>query len=191
MVVTWDESLRVAPYWVLVVQDEQGPVVGACCWRFGACCGRSCWRWWIWDTVWLANCWLSSAFCCCSAEIWAWVWAWDCAFWSSWVSPPQNCPAMPWWGGTALAAEFHIEFHIWSGPFGEAPIQVRDCQGNGNMAGSKGVRYKIFPTVQTERCVQQPVQRIMIRLKKPRLSSHNSWRVQPSTWCTIKPYQRP
>jgi hypothetical protein len=31
MVVTWDESLRVAPYWVLVVQDEQGPVVGACC----------------------------------------------------------------------------------------------------------------------------------------------------------------
>ena len=162
--------------------------VGACCWRFGVCCGKSCWSWWIWGAAWLASCWF------CSAEIWAWVWAWDCACWRSWVSPPQNCPTMPWWGRVALATEFHIECSIWSGLFGVAPIQAWDCQGNGNMAGVKFVRYKIIQQFKQYDASNNQCKGSWSGSKAlgfPSRNAKNSWRVQPSNWCTTEPYQRP
>ena len=53
-------------------------------WGVGCC--RNCWSWWIWDAAWVASCWLSRAFCCCKAEIWAW----DCVCGWNWGSLPQN-----------------------------------------------------------------------------------------------------
>ena len=52
------------------------------------------------------------------------------------------------------------------------------------MAGSKIVRFEMNKTVQTVRCINQPVQKFVFRLKGPPIASHN-----PLGGLSVQPFE--